>query len=117
MIEEAQVHNICIISDFNPAPNTGLFGDIQLMCEECDLVIADVSTLPPGSFTHVNQGCLSQTWIDHVILSSCLMSVMTDCNILYNSVSSDHFPLTVNLNVAGLPALRQMRQTNNDKVK
>ncbi len=110
IIEDAQEQNICILGDFNAAPDTDFFTDIQHMCDDHDMVIADVRVLPPSSYTHVNQGCLSCTWLDHVLLSPCLNEVMEECNILYNSVSSDHFPLIVGLKIAGLPMLTQASQ-------
>ncbi|KAG0718574.1 hypothetical protein GWK47_052183 [Chionoecetes opilio] len=87
------------------------------MCGDRDMVMADVRALPPTSFTHVNQGCLSRTWLGHVLLSTCLFDVMDECSILYNSVSSDHFPLLVDFKVNGLPALTQVRQDNAARIK
>ncbi|KAG0722961.1 hypothetical protein GWK47_043523 [Chionoecetes opilio] len=42
---------------------------------------------------------------------------MDECSILYNSVSSDHFPLLVDLKVNGIPALTQVRQDNAARIK
>ncbi|KAG0716019.1 hypothetical protein GWK47_010600 [Chionoecetes opilio] len=117
IIEDAEEQNVCILGDFNAAPGTAFFTDIQRMCGDRDMVMADVRALPPTSFTHVNQGCLSRTWLDHVLLSPCLFDVMDECSILYNSVSSDHFPLLVDFKVNGLPALTQVRQDNAARIK
>ena len=117
IIDNAQEQNVCIVGDFNAAPGTEYYEDIQHMCSERDMVIADVRALPPSTFTHVNHGCLSRTWLDHVVLSPCLYSVMDECTILYNSVTSDHFPLLVGLKVTGLPALAHVRQACESRVK
>jgi len=92
IIDDAQEQNVCILGNYNAAPGTNVLTDIQRMCDNRDMVIADVRALPPTGFTHVSQGCLSRTWLDHVVLSPCLNNVMDECSILYNSVSSDHFP-------------------------
>ena len=73
--------------------------------------------LPPTSFTHVNHGCLSYTWQDHVVSSPCLYNVMEECAILYHSVSLDHFSLLVELKIDRLPALTHVRQDNVSKFK
>lgn len=117
LMDGAQEEHICIIGDFNAAPNSEYYEDIKLICQERDLEIVDVSLLPPDSFTHVNHGCLSQTWLDHIVLSPCLKNTVTDCNIQYDSISSDHFPLTMELNINALPPLQQMRQTPTWKIK
>ena len=117
LIEDAQEQNICVLGDFNAAPGTEFYDDVQNMCVERDMIMADTSTLPPTSFTHVNHGCLSRAWLDHVVLSPCLYNVMDECTILYDSVSSDHFPLLVGININGLPALAQARQANVSRIK
>ena len=112
LIEDAQERNICILGDFNAAPGTEFFTDVQRMCDDHGMVMADVRALPPTSFTHVNQGCLSHSWLDHVVVSPCLDAVKEECTILYDSVSSDHFPLLVGFATDRLPVLAPVRPDN-----
>ena len=117
LVEAAQEDNICIMGDFNVSPNAEIFNELNDMCQERNLEIADVAILPADSFTHVNQACLSKSWLDHIILSQCLRGVVTGCDILYDSISSDHFPLKMELNVNLLPPLRQVRHRPEAKIK
>ena len=57
MLDNAlQERNVCVLGDFNAAPGTAFYNDVQHMCEDRDMVVADVRTLPPTSYTHVNMG-------------------------------------------------------------
>lgn len=84
LVDSAQEQHVCVLGDFNAAPGTPFFSDLQHMCEDRDMVVADVRTLPPTSSTHVNMGCLSRTWLDHVVLSPCLHNALDGCTILYD---------------------------------
>lgn len=58
-----------------------------------------------------------RSWLDHIVVSPCLFSVIEECNILYDSVASDHFPLLVRSRVNGLPDLKRVRQGNRENIK
>ena len=92
IIDDAQEQNVCILGDFNIALGTTFFTDIQHICGDHGMVLADVRALSLTSFTHINQGCLLRMWLDHMMLLPCLYNVMEECSLLYDSVSSDHFP-------------------------
>lgn len=77
----------------------------------------DVRALPPGSFTDVNLGCLSRSWLDHVALSPCLLAATEAFAVFYSSVSCDHFPLTVTLNTWGLPTPPQVNHSLVSEIK
>ena len=117
LLDDATERHICVIGDYNARPGSVFFDDLSDLCRERDLVVADVTVMPPETFTHVNAGCLSQSWLDHVVLSPGLHNAMTNCEVLYNSVSSDHFPLLVELNLSNTPLLRPFRHNHPSNIK
>lgn len=117
LTENPLEQNVCVLRDFNATPGTNIFSDIKHMHDDCDLKLADVKTLPLTSFTHVNQGCLSCIWLDNVVLSPYLYSVIDECTVLYNNVASGNCSSLVSLKLNGPPALTQVKQANGSKVK
>ena len=72
ILSEPDVDAICILGDFNASPysvSSLFFRELQNLCHEHDLVIADIASLPAGSYTHINNGSNSCSWLDHVIIS------------------------------------------------
>ena len=90
---EPDVDAICILGDFNASPGTAFFRELEQICSENDLIIADVNYLPSNSYTHVNNNSNSCSWLDHVVLSGNLAGSFQDCYIRYGDATSDHFPL------------------------
>ena len=90
---DPDVDAICILGDFNASPGTGFFRELEIVCSENDLVIADVAALPSDSYTHINNNGNSSSWLDHVVISDNLGSLFQDCYIRYGDATSDHFPL------------------------
>lgn len=70
--------NIFVLGDFNATPGSDNVYDIQQICGEHGMVLADVRMLPPPTLSHVNQGCLSCSLLDHVALSPFLYNVTSD---------------------------------------
>ena len=82
IVNESETDAVCVVGDFNAAPDTHFFNELQVMCDVCDLDIADVINLPHNSFTHVNDGTLSSTWLDHFLVSKNINNACRDFDIL-----------------------------------
>ena len=82
LIDDAMERHICVVGDFNARPGSAFFSDLSDLCRERDLTIADVAALPAGTFTHVNAEFLTQSWLDHVLLSPGLYNAMDSCEVL-----------------------------------
>lgn len=73
-------------------------------------------SFPPGTFTHINNRCLTQSWLDLVVHMPGFCNVMTGCDVLHN-VSYDRFPLLIQLNLEQIPTLHPQRQDSIHKTK
>ena len=67
------------------------------------MLFAAVERLPTTSYTHINNGSLSKSWLDHCLVSSTVNTAIDSVNIIYEDYLSDHLPLTVNLKINKLP--------------
>ena len=75
------------------------------MCDSKDLIMSDVSLLPPDSFTHVNTGSLSRAWLDHCITSPFLHNSIVNTQIDYTGNASDHLPLSITFRLDNIPKM------------
>ncbi|ELT97153.1 hypothetical protein CAPTEDRAFT_193490, partial [Capitella teleta] len=89
--------NACIIGDFNACTtkNTPFGKDIQLMCDENCLLLSDVMLLSPDSFTFYSEARHSTSWLDHCVSTLQAHMSITDINIAYDVLFSDHFPFAM----------------------
>ena len=103
IIDNSEADGIAVIGDFNcdPYKNThsSFFRELDQLCNIRDLVIADTCRLPQDSYTHVNNGNLSQSWLDHCIVSPILNQALTNISIDNTYCGSDHFPLHLLFNL------------------
>ena len=65
----------------------------------------DVERLPADTYSHINHGSLSCSWIDHCAVSEALYSSLSDCEINTDFSTSDHSALTITFSVSYLPSL------------
>ena len=73
------------------------------MCSARDLIISDTLLLPDSTFTHVNNGTLSRSWLDHCVSSPSMHGAITNILVDENYTGSDHFPMHVTFNLRNLP--------------
>ena len=64
----------------------------------CNLII-----LPDNTYTHVNHGSQTRSWLDHIAMSDVLSKSIVDCHTLQDVACSDHCAVTVTLNLDQLP--------------
>ena len=103
IIAECDEENVCVIGDFNASPGSARFTELLSMCGDHQLKVGDVETLPLSSYSHVNHGSLSRTWLDHCLVSEGLFSSMLNCRLLDDFSVSDHCPLVIQFNIQCLP--------------
>ena len=58
--------------------------------------MSDIAILPQGTFTHINNGTMSKSWLDHCICSQNMHDRITNIFVDENYSGSDHFPLYIN---------------------
>ena len=124
ILSNCEEENVCVIGDMNASPGNSRFDEIKSLCRDHEMVIADVEILPQDSFSHLNHGSLTSSWIDHSLMSLRLLQSVVECKLIDDFSTSDHCPLTLNLAVNRLPTvlpfvLNQptIKWRFNDKVK
>ena len=94
---------VVVLGDFNAHPENEFYAELEQLCIQKDLIISDVMKLPDSTFSHVNQGSLSRSWLDHCVSSPYLHRSIVDISIDNNYTGSDHFPLYVSFKLGNLP--------------
>ena len=57
--------------------------------------------LPSTSKTHVNDGHGTESWLDHIVCTRGFLDVINSVEIDHSILSSDHFPVSININLGG----------------
>ena len=104
IVEEYEHNDVMILGDFNADVNSPFFEEWHELQETADFIFADVERLPVGSYTHVNNGSLSKSWVDHVLVSNTVNRCIDHIEIIYDDFLSDHLPLCISLKFDMLPA-------------
>ena len=103
IVDSSEADGIALIGDFNSDPYKAahryFFRELEQFCNGRDLNIADTRRLAEGSYTHVNNGNLSRSWLDHCIVTPMLNDAWINVLIDNNYSGSDHFPLYLQLNI------------------
>ena len=101
IIDEFDSPYVCILGDFNAdVIKQSEFGkELEAFCYECNLDIADVMMLPQPSVTHVNDGNGTESWLDHIVCTKAFYSVVHNVHIDLSIVSSDHFPMSLKVDL------------------
>ena len=106
IIEDYDHNDIMIVGDFNASVGGLFYNEWKSLCDETDMQFIDVERLDPGSYTHVNNGSFSCTWLDHCLVTSTVSSSIEHIHIEYDDFLSDHFPLCIEVNFNHLPVYR-----------
>jgi len=65
---------------------------------DCDLTLIDCY-LPSDSYTYISDAWHSSSWLDHCVAPKCVLSMLVDCKVIYDSYNSDHFPLATTIDI------------------
>ena len=79
-----------IIGDFNADICTPF---LNAFINDCHLIPGDTLLLPSDAFTYVSDAHGSRSWLDHVLTTHSSHSSISDMEVKYDCVSSDHLPL------------------------
>lgn len=93
LICDCSVSGYFLCGDFNFQFNTArhkMFID-ALSCHNA--VSADEQLLDKDSFTYISDSHATVSWLDHVFINAPLLSTITDFEVLYDCICSDHRPL------------------------
>ena len=98
ILDGSDATGVVIIGDFNAGPANSFFEELQILCHEKDLIISDVVCLPQDTFTHVNHGTNTKSWLDHCVCSQPMHERLSSIYVDDNYSGSDHLPLYANFN-------------------
>ena len=101
IISTAETPYVFVAGDFNAdTTRDHLFGrKLVTFCEDNNLLISDTLHLQ-NSFTFLSSAHQSMSWLDHVICTRSSHSLLSHCQVLYDIISSDHFPLSFQVAVS-----------------
>ena len=69
IVESTNDGEIMILGDFNAATGGEYFREWDILCNDHDMLFSDVLRLPADSYTHVNNGSMARSWLDHCLCS------------------------------------------------
>ena len=116
-MEKQDVNGVLLIGDFNADPTKEYYTELKRMCYANELIISDVEKLPADSYTHVNSGSLSRSWLDHCVSSPIVHAAIADIHIDYSCNASDHMPMTVTLNTNAIPIMESPIESGKKFIK
>ena len=99
IIEDYESSKVGIIGDFNAAVGTTFEGELLEVCTHHELIISDYEHFGRNSsqFTFVSDAHSTTSWLDYIICSFNLFTILSDLCILDKLPSSDHLPIGCNL--------------------
>ena len=98
LIEDCNVLGYILCGDFNFNIDSPRHKYICNSLTSKEAMLADEMLLAKHSFTYVSDCHSTVSWLDHVIVNRYLFSKISNFNILYGTVSSDHRPVSFVLN-------------------
>lgn len=103
LLLECDIANTFILGDFNSKPGSPFWHELSNHSRLWDLTIYDYMKLPEDSFTYICPNSSSQSWLDHILTTSGAHFSITNVQIHYDIIGSDHFPLSCSVNFSQLP--------------
>ena len=76
ILESHEEDHVCILGDFNATSGSQRFNQICDMLHENNVMFRDTDILPDNTYTHVNNGSQTCSWLDHIAMS-CVLSEST----------------------------------------
>ena len=103
VLESHEEDHVCILGDFDAAPGSPRFNEICDMLRDKSVMFRDTDILPDNTYTHVNNGSQTCSWLDHIAMSDVLFESTVDCHTLQDVACSDHCAIAVAFNFHQLP--------------
>ena len=74
------------------------FNEICDMLHKNSVMFRDTDILPDNTYTHVNNGSQTCSWLDHIAMSDVLSESTVDCHTLQDVACSDQCAIAVAFN-------------------
>ncbi len=102
---------VIIGGDMNISPGKNKFTELNNMCNDNELILADVSQLPSTTITFCSKGLGHTSWPDHFIVSE---GVSVNCEVIIDANPSDH--LSMNIEVSCTYSSQELQNDANDNI-
>ena len=76
----------------------------------------DTDIFPDNTYTHVNNGSQTCSWLDHIAMSDVLSESHVDCYTLQDVACSDHCSIAVAFNFDKLPMTHTIERPKNKNI-
>ena len=110
--ESITEESICIIGYFNCGSPSRFYTELQSMCAEKGMTIADVASLPEDTYTFLSDAHGTKSWLDHVCVSDNILRSVQEMKVSAGDATSNHFPLSFSI----ITEQNQMRTAENRNV-
>ena len=99
LIMEHDVAEVILAGDLNCSVGTRFYATLTDLTHDHKLVLSDLKRLNSAfTFSRSDMSCIS--WIDHVACSRSIDNVVSNVQVLYEYVLSDHKPLSITFDSA-----------------
>ena len=78
ILESHEEDHVCILGDFNATPGSLRYNEICDMQHDNSALFRDTVNLPENTYTHVNNGNQTCSWLDHIAMFDVLSESTID---------------------------------------
>ena len=109
LISDSDISGFIILGDFNYKPGTVRENSlINIHLKDYNCVAADTKNLSADTFTYISDSHSTTSWLDHILVNSSLLPMLSNYCVHYDYVISDHRPISFVLKV--MPVFSQPEQ-------
>ena len=116
-IDEYPSPYVAVLGDFNANYRLGFHSssgkELEHLCTEENLIISDIEFCDNTSFTFYSAAHNTVSWLDHLVCTKSAHRLVKSVDMNLDYLSSDHFPVCVDMSVAAL----NIRVTDNKTKK
>ncbi len=107
-------HYSCAIGDFNAniSGNSRFGTELTNYCDNENLVLSDKALAPADTFTFISEAHGTVGWIDHIVSTVNMHSIINQVSVDYTYVSSDHFPMFATINTNNINISKQYQENH-----
>ena len=95
-----------VVGDYNAnilKTNSVFSKHLMQYCSMSDYKLSSVSCLPLNTYTYISDAWNTCSWLDHCIATEDGHKLIKNMKVLYNNIISDHFPVSIELDVELAP--------------
>ena len=117
IISESDADAVVLAGDWNAAPGSLFYNELEHFCTEHNLVVSDVIQLPPSTYTDLSDAHNSTSWLDHILVSENISEVISNIDVILGGSTSNHFPLVAELKLNDMPINEQEPAVERETIK